>query len=351
LSQVGGVLLAMTALLGPTAAQAGNAVNHWGYAVGRQPATASYQPGPGNARDDQNSTVTIDRMGIGLYLVTYPHVQPIAGNDGVFLATAISSNGATCGPRDQNDQATQVQTLVRCMTRAGTPTNEKFSTNFLLLQSTVGKAAYVLADQPVNANYTPDSTYQFNSTGASNTIERSGVGWYDVSLPGLETSTGHAEVSAAFAGGYCEVVAMTAFPTVAESIRVYCRDATGAKADGLFTLIFTDGQGLKKPGSTGVAYLLADQPAALGYVPAATTRFQSNGGIPHVHRNSAGHYNVQLGGMSAGGAAEVTTYGSSSNRCEISSLPMTGSPVTIGVVCVKPDGTPADTKFGLEYTH
>jgi hypothetical protein len=350
LLQAGGVLLAMTALLGPTAAQAGSAVNHWGYTVGRQPATASYQPGAANSHDDQNSTVTIDRMSVGLYRVTYPHLAPLGGSQGVMLTTAISANGATCGMSDLGADGTSFNNWIGCFNRAGTPTNEKFISNYLLLQNQPGKAAYLYANLLSTSSYTPNPQYQYNSTATQNTITRSGPGWYDVDLPGLASNSGHVQVTTALPGGYCEVAGLAMFTTT-EEVRVYCRNAAGTRTDSTFELVFTDGQGLKFSTSTGAAYLLADHPAALGYVPAATTSFQSNGGTSHVHRNSAGHYAVKLGGMAAGGAAEVTTYGTSSNRCEVSSLPTSGTPVTIGVVCVKPDGTPADTKFGLEYTH
>ena len=56
------------------------------------------------------------------------------------------------------------------------------------------------ADAPTAASYTPNLTYQFNSTGAVNTITRSGVGVYTVHFPGLDGNGGTALVTA-YGGG------------------------------------------------------------------------------------------------------------------------------------------------------
>ena len=62
------------------------------------------------------------------------------------------------------------------------------------------------ADQPSASSYTPSTVYQWNSTGASNTIQRSGVGTYTVVFPGQTFVGGTAEVTAYGAGsGYCKV--------------------------------------------------------------------------------------------------------------------------------------------------
>jgi hypothetical protein len=323
---------------------------HWGFAVGLHPNTASYQPGPLSSRDDKNTTVTISHFGTGYYHVEFPGLQPVAENDGTFFATAISNSGATCSAGSMNIFPSKLDIDVHCYDRTGVPAETRFSANYLDLRAQTGAAAYFFAGQPSAPSYTPSGANSFNSTGGTNSITRSGPGWYDALLQGLNGPGGHAQVTAASPGASCEVASMTAFNTGFEGVRVYCRNSAGAKADATFTLVFTRDQGLKRATSQGVAYLVANHPAANKYVPAAGGSFQSNGGTPVIRRGSAGRYTATLSGMQAGGAAQVTTYGTGTARCELSALPTTGTPVTIGVVCVKPDGTPSDTRFGLEYT-
>ena len=78
----------------------------------------------------------------------------------------------------------------------------------------------------------------------------------------------------------------------------------------------------------------------------------SSAGIaPKVARSGVGRYTVTLGGMQPGGAAQVTTYGSGMNRCVVSSIPGSGSPLKIGVRCFNVDGAPDDARFGLSFVH
>src|SRR5207302_517489 len=56
--------------------------------------------------------------------------------------------------------------------------------------------AVIEADQPISPSYTPSSWYQFNSSGATNTVVRTGVGAYTALLPNLGAYTGHVQVTA-----------------------------------------------------------------------------------------------------------------------------------------------------------
>jgi hypothetical protein len=67
--------------------------------------------------------------------------------------------------------------------------------------------AYLLADQPTSSSYTPPLAYQFNSSGATNTVVRTGVGAYTATLPFLAAYTGHVQVTAYGTGSErCKVV-------------------------------------------------------------------------------------------------------------------------------------------------
>jgi hypothetical protein len=96
---------------------------------------------------------------------------------------------------------------------------------------TGGPRAYVWANQQGAASYTPSLSYQYNSTGGTNTITRSGVGVYQVRLPGAGNVSGHVQVTAYGSGSTrCKVQSWTSTVT-AKLVNVRCFDTAGAPAD------------------------------------------------------------------------------------------------------------------------
>ena len=110
----------------------------------------------------------------------------------------------------------------------------------------------------------PDPEYQYNSTGATNTITRSSTGRYAVHLPGLATARGNVQVSGKFvepSGKPALCRALGWGPSATDLVvNVQCRNLSGAKADADFDLFFAQGQGLKGAGHVPVAYLDANRP-------------------------------------------------------------------------------------------
>jgi hypothetical protein len=94
--------------------------------------------------------------------------------------------------------------------------------------------AYVRDDQPTSPSYTP-SAYQFNDTGASNTITRSGVGVYSVQFPVLSLGYGDVQVTAYGSGSeYCKV----AYWMPGAGVQVRCFSSAGAPVDAGFDVTF-----------------------------------------------------------------------------------------------------------------
>jgi hypothetical protein len=132
---------------------------------------------------------------------------------------------------------------VRCKDTNGTPVDAYYTLTFhgprgLLGTLTGGPRAYVWANLQNSASYTPSLSYQYNSNGATNTITRSGVGVYQVRLPGLGTVSGHVQVTAYGAGSTrCKVQSWTT--TVgAKLVNVRCFDTAGAPGDSRYVVDF-----------------------------------------------------------------------------------------------------------------
>jgi hypothetical protein len=219
--------------------------------------------------------------------------------------------------------------------------------------TTVQGSAYVWADQPWATYYTPFSTYQFNSSGAVNTISRSGVGRYTVHVPRLGSDSGTVLVTAYGSSADQCKVAWWYNDESAQEIEVRCFDQAGAPTDSRFTMSYTNQVG----GASGVrAYVWADQPTAEAeYSPAAAYQANYTGASNRVKRNSVGSYRVYLPVDFVGlfGHMQVTAYGTGPERCKVDrTFGWFGGPeptVFIDVACFTSAGAPVDTKFTLTY--
>jgi hypothetical protein len=326
----------------------------WGYAVVRHPKLEWFVLGPNSARDGRGTEITVERAGVGRYQVVFTGESPQYEHYGYAFATAIDTGGASCTVFDfgVSFPARDAFPQIHCFDRAGEPVDTKFSLNYLADRRLVGRAAYLHTDAPSAQFSKPDLRFSYNSTGAVNRVHRRGTGRYSVTLPGLGSAGGNVQVNNAglMQNGACRAVGFK--PAGAdELVNVRCQDAHGSLQDATFSLVFTNQQGLKPAGAAGVAYLKADQPTAAGYTPAAAYRYLSNGATPRITHSATGRYVVSLPGMTGGGAAQVTGYGLGTVRCAISYLADSGTPAQVGVACNNLDGTPANSIFGLQYTH
>ena len=323
----------------------------WGFVVARRPTTASYTPAAKDQGDSAGMSSKVTRTGVGSYDVMMTGLLPSVPNWGDVQVTPLGTALRTCEVGDFGSGTVGTEIQVECFTRTGVAVNTAFIVNYVNLHSASGRAGYVWGNDPTNPSYTPDTTYQFNSTGATNTISRLSTGRYQVHLPGLGANHGNALVSAeGNTGAGCRIPSWG--PSGGDLVvNVLCRTHSGAPSDELFMMLFTQGEGLKGPGGTPAAYLNANHPTLAAYTADAAYRYSSAGIAPKVARSGLGVYTVTLGGMQPGGAAQVTAYGSGMNRCVVSSIPGSGSPLKIGVRCFNVNGSPADTKFGLSFVH
>jgi len=210
-------------------------------------------------------------------------------------------------------------------------------------------SAFVWANQPSSASYTPSATYQWNSRhvgAAVNTVTRTGVGSYTVRLPDLGAASGIVHVTAYGPTTHsCKVVNW--FPSgTAQLINVRCFTAAGVPVDTFYTLSYTN------PGGFGydLGYVWANQPTTATYVPSPLYQANSSGATNRIDRLGTGSYRVRLPNLGkAAGHVQVTAYGSGPERCKVGSWGPGGTEQTIRVFCYRPTGSPVDTLFTLTY--
>ncbi|MGQ0618219.1 MAG: cell wall-binding repeat-containing protein, partial [Acidimicrobiia bacterium] len=320
-----------------------------GYVWADQPASAAYTPSSFYQYNSSGGSNTIARSGVGTYTVALPG---LGVDEGTVLVTAYGGGPERCKVVSWNAAAADLAVRVNCFDAAGAAVDVEFDATFLRPTPGYGPMGYVWANEAASASYTPSAPYQYNSTGTANTIDRSAVGVYAVTLPGLAgAGEGHVEVTAYGSGNeHCKVSSWG--PSGADQVvNVRCFDAAGAAVDSRFTTTFVDGASLvPKPGAPS-AYLWANDPVNAAYTPSPTYQFNSSGGVNNITRSGVGDYLATLAGVGTpGGHIQVTAYGSSSDHCVVDSWGPSGGDLAVGVNCVDIAGAAADTRFVLAWT-
>jgi hypothetical protein len=153
--------------------------------------------------------------------------------------------------------------------------------------------AYVWNDDFSADAYTPNEAYQYNSTGGVNTIARSDVGVYVVSIPGLVKEAQTQVTTLSENGELCRIAGAKGVGKAVE-YTVNCIAIGGDPIDiGFFLLTFRGSAG---PAS---AYLWANDPAAESYTPDERYQFNSSGGVNTIVRTDVGTYTIDLPGQGA----------------------------------------------------
>ena len=198
---------------------------------------------------------------------------------------------------------------------------------------------------------TPNATFQFNSASpvVKNSVVRTGVGAYTVTLPNLDAPAGTVHVTAYGSGpATCKVASF--YPAVSGmQVNVRCFGSGGVAADSQYTLTFTRPFIATKP----MAYVWQDRPSApLGtpFIPRGSYSFNSTDGTNTITHTGLGTYAVRLPNIGgSGGHVQVTAYGFGSERCKVVGWSPSGVDELVNVACFTSAGSPTDTFFTMTY--
>ena len=193
----------------------------------------------------------------------------------------------------------------------------------------------------------PNTDFQYNANGSTNTVTRLSLGRYEVDLPATAAPGGNAQVTAqGVASNHCKVESWSALSTT-QRVFVRCYTAAGALVDSGFDVSYQNNEDLAT-GSKPAAYLWADQMSAASYTPHLTYSWNSGGNNNTITRTGVGAYNVTLGGVASGGNAQVTAYGSDAKRCKAASISASRVSTVVAVRCFN-GAAAADSRFTLSY--
>lgn len=322
----------------------------WGYVWADQPTAASYVPSTFYQRNSSGATNTITRNGQGYYTVRFPNIGLVGGTVNV---TAYGSTSHMCKVGSWGSSGSDQLVNVRCFTNTGVLADTLFTASFTGTVQNPGEIGYAWANQPSALSYTPSTTYQFNSTGAVNTIARNNIGNYTVVMPGLgAASAGHVKVTAyGFDDSSNCKVGSWSQNLGNRTINVLCFTAAGAPVDTYYTVTYVNNIGILGVPGAASAYVWANQPTASPYTPSTFYQFNSTGALNTITRNGIGFYTVHLPGLAVNnGHVQATAYGGSTDRCKVTSWYAVGGELLVNILCTNPAGTPVDTYYTASYT-
>jgi hypothetical protein len=232
-----------------------------------------------------------------------------------------------------------------------------------LLSTPRGSEAYVWANEPSTASYTPSSYYSYNSYGATNTITRQSTGVYVVHLPYMADG-GTVNVTAYDGDDNCKVDywSHSGFGYNAlENVVVDCYTPAGAPSDSYYDVSFVNQAG--RVGSSDFAadslgYLWANAPTTASYTPSLYYQYSNFDDVNTITRNSTGVYTITFTFLqpvptSDGGAVKITAYGSNDDTCQSGGWGGSGSPSyneSVTVRCFTPSGAAADSEFSATFS-
>ena len=283
--------------------------------------------------------VTAERLGPGDYTMTWSGLDSVGINLGQLQVSADGFYDRLCGLESSDEDSASV----RCVDSSGNPADSRYRALFLKPPKKTWSQsyAYVWANQPTTASYVPNTLYSFNPAGSSIVVTRSSTGVYTVVFDGYDVygPFGHVQVSATGSvARHCKVVSW-----FDETANVRCFTSTGALVDSAFTLLYLK----PDPGPTNFAHAWASQPSTASYTP--NPLYTRNPGLGPVTatRSAPGLYSISFTGLGAfgfnGGHVQVTAYGGSSTRCQVTSW----SSSTANVRCFNSSGVLVDSAYNI----
>jgi hypothetical protein len=345
-----GLLAAAAAvvLLGATQVRAQDV----GFVWNNNPTTAgTTTPDSAYSFNSSGGAIAITRNAKGNYTVTFTGL----GN-GLNSNVVVSAYGA--GPDFcvsdgwTSPNGTDVTANVLCYNKLGDLADHSFT---LLYQArvhgnpTTPSVAFLLANEPSAANYTPDLTYQYNPGGALNTMTRSSAGNYTATLPDL-TSKGGTVIVSAYGGApaHCQVTDWSN-SSAGTTVNVNCTNAGGIAADEEFTLVYSISETAGySPGSANGGAIWANKDKdSTPYDVSTKYSIPIDGEEMFAQRTAKGKYTwtMNVEDQWTSSTVLVTAYGAPGNYCATNYWSTTSTTTTVYVDCFSAAGAPADTRF------
>ena len=324
------------------------------YVYGNKPSVTNYTPKRGDSFNSSGGGIHIHRSGTGKYRVTFFGLGSFA-SQGTVDVTAEGLQPEQCNVvRWVPDSiGTKLLVYVDCWTVAGAALDSPFMAAFTPGGSTTGTTDFVWANNPTAHSYTPETAYQFNSSGGTNTIKRLGTGRYKVLLPGPVVAGGSVKVTAYGSNAnFCQVDEWLAV-SPGQSVFVDCFKPAGTPANNRFTMTFTASDDLLGDGASFSGYLWGNDPSSSTYTPDTTYQFDTAGTTATVTKlpPNPGEWQASFPGEADGaqGDQQGTAYGSTPAHCVVDGPIGINGAEAGDVFCFDTNGNLLDTLYTTQW--
>jgi hypothetical protein len=336
--------------IGPGLAPTADGV--YGYVYASSRSDPDYLPSTTYQRNTTGALNRVTRSAVGSYRVHFPG---LAGTGGFAQAAMANELGMGCQISSEGSSGTEQFVDVRCFGTDGLPADGNFVAHYSRPAAGLSGAfghvrATVRAPGPGGPVFAAGTS--FNSMGLTNTVTRLSAGSYRVEFPGLGVPGGTVEVNAV--GPDPRVcTAPDWFPTgTTEEVLVSCRDVSGAPADSLFGVTFSNTRSILGTAAVRAhAWVPTLGPATPTHTPSPIWAFTSSGGAIKVTREGTGRYEVMLTGVasSTNGQAIASATGTSTARCRTFGWSNVGVDEFVNVRCYTPAGVLVDNEFVVQF--
>ena len=338
--------------LNPTEAQVA-------FAWVENPSTTGPAPNLSYQHTPSGELIVTERLGVGFCRVLLPGHLSAGGNLQVTSAEFPGASNYVTVVESFLTIADKLACFVRTFDAAGQLVDGDFNLVYRVGGRPTDRTAYLWANNPTAASYTPPTNYAFNGNRGNPTIVRTGVGAYAVTLPGLATfaAGGHVQVSP-IATNIPSRAQVGGWSPLGSDMRIEVRtfDGAGIASDRMFLLSYTETAAAQAPHLGSGAHLLADNATASSYVPNGF--FQASNGTTAattpitINRAGVGIYDVVLPThQDSLGVPTVGIYGTAPGAAIVRdwvSTPAGGT--SIRVECTDPNYNPSDRQFVLQFT-
>ena len=326
--------------------------NDFGFAWSNQ-LTGTFNPSTSYDANTGGGAITVQNVSTGRYTVTFAGLGGPSGNAQV---VAHGTDTTRCKVESWFQSGSNELVNVLCHTPAGALINSKFVVRYGRANAGGGPSAYLWANQPSTASYTPTSSYSFNSTGGINTITRAAAGTYTVNLPGLGGFNGSVMVTAhGSSDTHCNLALWGSSPGN-RSIEVRCWSAAGVLADSTFSLAF-DGAGVTGYHDVG-AFAWANDTASASYTPSSSYSYNSgafacDSGSNTAGKLSTGRYFMRhtvVGPLDSTVHVTARSFPDAADYCKVESwIPASGGGVEVTTRCFDATGAAKDSQYAESY--
>jgi hypothetical protein len=323
------------------------------------PSTTGPSPNTSYQHTPSGELIVTERLGVGYCRVLLPGHLGAGGTLQVTSAEFPGASNYVTVVENFLTFAGKLSCEVKTFDAAGQFVDGDFNLVYRVGGHPTDRTAYLWANLPTAASYTPATNYAFNGNRGNPTIVRTGVGAYQVTLPGLApfAAGGHVQVSP-IAINIPSRAQVGGWGPVGSDMRIDVRtfDGAGVATDRMFLLSYTETAAAQAPYSGSGAHLWANNPTQSSYVPSSVYQASNGTTAPPapitITRAGIGTYDVVLPThQDVFGIPTVGIYGVTPGAARIRdwvSTPAGGT--SIRVECTSLNNQLSDRQFVLQFT-